>query len=45
MDYARQWDKRGKDNVDTLSEWMKSARSSIPIMINKLHGSMSNINL
>jgi hypothetical protein len=40
-DYARQWEKREKEDLDTLSEWMKSVRSLIQIRIKKLIGSMS----
>jgi hypothetical protein len=32
-DYARQWAKREKEDIDTLSEWMKSVRSLIQIII------------
>jgi hypothetical protein len=34
-DYARQWAKREKEDVDTLSEWVKSVRSLIQIRIEK----------
>ena len=34
-DYARQWAKREKENLDTLSEWMKCVRSLIQIRIKK----------
>jgi hypothetical protein len=40
-DYARQWAKREKEDLDTLSEWVKSVRSFIQIRIKKLIGSMS----
>ena len=40
-DYARQWIKRAKEDLDTLSEWMKSVRSLIQIRIKNLSGSMS----
>jgi hypothetical protein len=40
-DYARQWAKREKEFLDTLSEWVKSVRSLIQIRIKKLIGSMS----
>ena len=41
-DYARQWAKRGKEDLDILSEWVKSVRSLIQIKIKKtLSGSMS----
>jgi hypothetical protein len=41
-DHARQWAKREKEDLDTLSEWMKSVRSLILIRIKKnLNGSMS----
>jgi hypothetical protein len=33
VDYARHWEKREKENIDTLSEWMKSMRLLIQIMI------------
>jgi hypothetical protein len=40
-DYARQWAKREKEYLDTLSEWVKSVRSLIQIRIKrKLSGSM-----
>ena len=32
-DYARQWAKREKEDLDTLSEWVKSVRSLIQIRI------------
>jgi hypothetical protein len=42
-DYARQWVKREKEYLDTLSEWVKSVRSLIQIRIKrKLSGSMRN---
>jgi hypothetical protein len=41
-DYARQWAKREKEELDTLSEWVKSMRSLIQIRIKKLSGSMSS---
>jgi RAB protein geranylgeranyltransferase component A len=34
-DYARQWAKREKEDLDTLSEWVKSVRSLIQIRIKK----------
>jgi hypothetical protein len=34
-DYARQWAKREKEDLDTLSEWMKSVKSLIQIRIKK----------
>ena len=40
-DYARQWAKCEKLDLDTLSEWMKSVRSLIQIIIKKLSVSMS----
>jgi hypothetical protein len=41
-DYARQWAKRDKEDLDTLYEWVKSVRSLIHIIIKtKLSGSMS----
>ena len=30
-DYARQWAKREMEDLDTLSEWVKSVRSLIQI--------------
>jgi hypothetical protein len=41
-DYARQLAKREKEDLDILSEWVKSVRSLIQIRINKLSGSMSS---
>ena len=32
-DYARQWEKREKEDLDTLSEWVKSVRSLMQIII------------
>jgi hypothetical protein len=32
-DCARQWTKREKEDLETLSEWMKSVRSLIQIRI------------
>ena len=32
-DYARQWAKREKEDLDTLSEWVKSVKSLIQIRI------------
>ena len=32
-DYARQWEKCEKEDIDTLSEWVKSLRSLIQIII------------
>jgi hypothetical protein len=40
-DYARQWAKREKEDLDTLSEWVKNVRSLIQIRIKTLSGSMS----
>ena len=40
-DYARQWAKREKEDLYTLSEWVKSVRSLIQIIIKKLSGFMS----
>ena len=40
-DYAIQWAKREKEELDTLSEWVKSVKSLIQIRIKKLSGSMS----
>ena len=40
-DYARQWAKREKEDVDILSEWVKSVRSLIQIRSKRLEGSMS----
>ena len=39
-DYARQWAKREKEDVDTLSEWVKAVRSLIQIRIKTLNGSI-----
>ena len=39
--YARQWAKREKKDLDTLSEWVKSVRSLIQIRIKTLSESMS----
>jgi hypothetical protein len=40
-DYTRQWAKREKEDLYTLSEWVKSVRSLIQIIIKKLSGFMS----
>ena len=40
-DYARQWAKREKEDVDTLSEWVKTVRSLIQIRIKNLERSMN----
>jgi hypothetical protein len=40
-DYARQWEKCEKEDLDTFSEWVKCGRSLIQIRIKKLSGSMS----
>jgi hypothetical protein len=40
-DYARLWTRREKEDLDTLSEWVKSVRSLIQIIIKKLSGFMS----
>jgi len=37
-DYARQWTTREKLDLYTLSEWVKSVRSLIQIIIKKLSG-------
>ena len=42
-DYARQWTKRKKEDVDTLSEWIKAVRSLIQIRIKKLKKSLKLI--
>jgi hypothetical protein len=34
-DYARQWAKREKEDLDILSEWGKSVRSLIEITVKK----------
>jgi hypothetical protein len=34
-DYAIQWAKREKEDLDTFSEWVKSVRSLIQIRIKK----------
>jgi hypothetical protein len=36
-DYARQWAKREKEDLDTLSEWVKNVRSLIQIRIKTLY--------
>ena len=41
-DYARQWVKREKEDVESLSEWIKSIRSLILGRINRLRGAMKN---
>jgi hypothetical protein len=41
-DYARQWTKHEKEDLDILSEWVKSVRSLTQIRIKKLSGSMSS---
>ena len=35
-DYARQWAKREEEELDTLSEWMKTVRSLMQVRIHKL---------
>ena len=40
-DYARQWAKREKEDLDTLSEWVKRVRSLIQIIVKKHSGTMS----
>jgi len=40
-DYGRQWAKRDREDLDTLSECVTSVRSLIQIRIKKLNGSMS----
>lgn len=35
--HARQWTKREKEHVDTLSEWSKAVRSSIQIRKKEKH--------
>ena len=40
-DYARQWVKREKEDLDTLYEWMKSVRFLIQIIIKNRSGYMS----
>ena len=40
-DYARQLAKCEKEDLYTLSEWVKSVRSLMQIRIKKLNGSMS----
>jgi hypothetical protein len=34
-DYARQWEKREKEDLDTLSEWVKSVRSLIQTTVSE----------
>ena len=36
-----EWEKCEKEDIDTLSEWMKSVRSLIQMRIKKLNGPMS----
>ena len=40
QDYDRQWAKREKEDLDTLSEWVKSVRSLIQIRIKKTQHSL-----
>ena len=40
-DYARQWAKREKEQLESLSEWIQSIRSLILSRINSLRGVMS----
>jgi hypothetical protein len=40
-DYDTQWAKREKEDLDTVSEWVRSVRSLIQIRIKQLSGSMS----
>ena len=40
-DYARQWEKCEKEDLDTRSKWVKSVRPLIQIRIKKLNGSSS----
>ena len=40
-DYARQWAKREKEDLDSLSEWVRSVSSLKQIRIKKLSGSVS----
>ena len=40
-DYARQWTKREKEDVDNLFQWIKAVRSLIQIRIKKLNGSIN----
>ena len=39
-DYDTQWAKREKEDLDTVSEWVRSVRSLIQIRIKQLSGSM-----
>jgi hypothetical protein len=41
-EYTRQWAKREKEDLYTLSEWVKSVRSLIQIRMKNLSGSTSN---
>ena len=41
-DYAGQWSKREKEDLYTLSEWVKSVKSLIQIRMKNLSGSTSN---
>ena len=40
-DYARQWAKLEKEDVDTLFEWIKAVRSLIQTRIKNLNGSIN----
>ena len=40
-DYARQWEKRAKEDLDTLSEWVKIVMSTIQIRIKTPSGYIS----
>ena len=40
-DCARQWAKREKEDLDTLSEWVENVRSLMQIIIIKINGSQS----
>lgn len=39
MDSARQWAKREKEDLDTLSEWIKAVRLLIQMQFKTLNGS------
>ena len=42
-DYARQWAKREKEDLDTLSEWVRCVRSLIQIRMKKGSGSLGSV--
>lgn len=42
-EYAKQWVKHEKEDLDTLSEWIKSVRCMLKSRIKRLKRSMKNI--